>query len=184
MVGDLTFEEYKEFYEQRGFLPDDVSPRKNSLSDRQLKTRYNKYLKRREKQQRKIERKKEEIQNLQPTSETCLFERRLQWEGEVEHHRDLVENAGPLLDQVDRAHVIGRGRCPALKEDEENIVPLNRYSHSLLDQYKDPIYGTPISSEVHRAIWAFIVGERELENLEEKEKAANLKPIASKSKIM
>ena len=61
--------------------------------------------------------------------------------------------------KLDVAHVISRAQSPTLKYDIENMVLLNRYSHTNLDRYRDPVLGVPISQETVEKWWCFIVGE-------------------------
>ena len=166
----MSFEEFLEFYNARGHLPGDVSPRKNRLNDRQLEARYQKYLRKLEKQEEKMQKKKEEVQSQAQKRKPveCKLIKRLREEGHTELLADLAEAAGPMMEKVDQAHILSRGAYPEMREDEENIIGLNRYSHTLLDEFRDPIYGVEIGKEHHRKIWAFIVGEAKLRTLREK----------------
>ncbi len=71
----------------------------------------------------------------------------------------LKKNAEKLFYILDCAHVFGRGSNAHLKFEIQNIVLLNRYSHSMLDQQKHPINGHHISKVEHRNWWKAIVGE-------------------------
>lgn len=58
-----------------------------------------------------------------------------------------------LLSRIlDPAHIIPKGQNPSLKYDENNIILVCRYFHSLLDNLKHPVYKTSITSE-ERLLW-------------------------------
>ena len=65
----------------------------------------------------------------------------------------LRKNAGSYLNQLDAAHYRAVSEMPELVYDQNNIVLLNHYSHSLLDDYKDPITGKPIDEQTHNKWW-------------------------------
>jgi hypothetical protein len=158
----MTFEDFKNYYVERGSLPNDVGRRKNKLNDKQIKSRYDKYLK---SEQKKIDRRerlntddkwKELVSNLDLTR--CALVDRLMIINNDKDLSQLYEKAGPWIDIIDPAHIFGKGSYPHMKYDKENILPLNRYSHSCLDQNRDPITGEPISNEEIRKIWKLLVG--------------------------
>ena len=57
----------------------------------------------------------------------------------------LKKNAGPFLFSLDPAHYIAVSEDPSIMYIPENIVMLNRYSHTNLDNYRNPITGEPIT---------------------------------------
>ena len=59
----------------------------------------------------------------------------------------LRKNAGSLMDRVDPAHIIPVSENPYIMYEASNIITLNRYSHSNLDSFKDPIDGHSITKE-------------------------------------
>lgn len=65
----------------------------------------------------------------------------------------LRKNAGPLINTLDPAHFLPVGRYPELCYDKDNIITLNRYSHSMLDSMHDPITGKPINKEMQTKWW-------------------------------
>lgn len=69
----------------------------------------------------------------------------------------LRKNAGSYLQILDAAHYRAVSERPELTYDPNNLVLLNRYSHSLLDDYKDPITGKAISAEEHAEWWTRIL---------------------------
>ena len=69
----------------------------------------------------------------------------------------LKRNAGSLLNTVDAAHYRPVSERPDLIYDPNNIVCLNRYSHSNLDDFKDPIDGHSILPEDAERWWRRIL---------------------------
>jgi hypothetical protein len=59
----------------------------------------------------------------------------------------LVANSSGLHTQLDCAHIRPRSTYPELKYDVNNVVLLNRYSHSCLDMRRDPVSGRKIPQE-------------------------------------
>lgn len=165
----MSLEEFKLFYKERGFLPNDVVRRKNPLNEKQIITRYNKFLKSEEKRKERMLRnsfdeKWEEFKLTLDLSECSLLKkfRKLQCQTELEF---LIENSGNLIKVIDPAHVFSKGAYPHLKYEKENVVALNRWSHSCLDSRKHPVYGGPISEEEYVFWWKFIVGEERYQKL-------------------
>lgn len=169
----LSYDEFLDFYKERGFLPNDISKSKNKLNEKQLKFKYEKYLK---SEQKKIDRRerlsKEDPQWTEVKSKLnlteCYFKKYLEKNGLIEDLHNLYKNAGILLSIIDPAHVFGRGSYPHMKYDLNNIVPLNRYTHSCLDQNRHPITGKSISHEEVRSFWILIVGIETYRNLFER----------------
>jgi hypothetical protein len=73
------------------------------------------------------------------------------------------EKAQYLMETIDFAHYLGRGAHILEKYNPDNVVLLNRYSHSMLDQLKSPITGENITSEQWNYWWEFIIG-KEMKN--------------------
>ena len=153
----MTFDEFKEFYKEKGYLPNDVGTRKNKLNETQLRTRFKKYEKTLERKEYTIDIQWEELKENLDFSE-CSLIKRLKEEQMYDEFYELQNNAGWLLKTIDPAHVFPKGGYPYLKYDLENVVPLNRYSHSCLDTMRDPISGEPIDKEKHELFWMFIIG--------------------------
>lgn len=180
----MTFEEFKDFYEQRGFLPNDVGPRKNKLNKKQIKTRYRKYLEQEEKKRlankrtfekasrkgytKKVDERWESLKEQLDLRE-CQLVDRIKSEENYQLLMEIMWNkGGHLLKIIDPAHVFSRAEAPHMKYDLDNVVPLNRFSHSMLDIMRDPITGESISKEVHDEYWEFIVGEEKYKELKER----------------
>ena len=66
---------------------------------------------------------------------------------------------------LDAAHVFGKGAFPWMRFDEKNVVVLNRFSHSCLDNGKSPIDGKMITDDERKIWWKRIVGEKDWEYL-------------------
>ncbi len=75
----------------------------------------------------------------------------------TEEMRTLMSNAGILWKVLDVAHIKSRGSSPDKKWDLNNVVLLNRYSHSMLDQGKHPLRGTSISPAEKAEWWKRII---------------------------
>ena len=69
----------------------------------------------------------------------------------------LRKNAGKYMNIIDPAHYRSVSERPDLCYETNNIVCLNRYSHSNLDDFKDPIDGHSISSEEVNEWWIRIL---------------------------
>jgi len=165
-----TFEDFCAFYRERGFLPNDVGRRKNPLNEKQLRSRYEKYLKSEEKKRLAQERyfsKDERWEDLKSNLDLseCSLLKRLEEFRELEYLEDLRLSAGHLFFVIDPAHVFGKGAYPHMKYDLDNVVPLNRFSHSMLDQNRNPITGEPVDSEEVRKWWTFIIGPEKYSEL-------------------
>ena len=52
-----------------------------------------------------------------------------------------------LSDELDCAHIKGKGSYPELNYDMNNIVLISRYFHTLLDQHRHPIFRHIITEE-------------------------------------
>ena len=167
----MTYQEFVELYQKYGKTPLQINPPKNTLNEKQLKSAYKKYLKREEKREEKIiqslvderwEKVKKEVWDrdrgkcqltpLLTAGELIIF----------------LEKSGHLKEIIDPAHIYGKGAYPFLKYDPENVVLLNRYSHSMLDTYRSPVDGSPISQAEHTQWWCRIVGTKRYMRLEEK----------------
>lgn len=167
----MSFDDFKAFYIKNGRCINDACARKNKMNEAQLKQRYKKYLDSSQKKQAAFERyRKKSSQKVvkidkrwQETKKAidkkkgrkCWLIFRLS-ENEL---RELRKHGGMLVEQVDRAHIFRKSNYPHLKYNVDIIVPLNRWSHSCLDQYRHPITGVPISNEEHLYWWRRIVPE-------------------------
>ena len=163
----LSYTEFEKFYKSHGFCFGSMSRPKHTWSEKELKAHYDQYLRKeeRKKEQKAIKPLKEDFPNPEGPK-ICQLSSVLH----PDEMQALREYAGSLLSILDRAHVFGRGSCPQLRNDPDNIVWLNRYSHNNLDQSRDPISGLQISSEKVIRWWQIIVGEERYARLLQKSK--------------
>lgn len=76
----------------------------------------------------------------------CRFWRCLTSQERVQFYKIHKDNLY-LCNNLDVAHVEGKGRNPGEKTNLENVVLLNRLAHSLLDTYFDPLTKEKITAE-------------------------------------
>ena len=69
----------------------------------------------------------------------------------------LKKNAGSLLNILDPAHYRAVSELPEEIYNPNNIIALNRFSHSNLDSFRDPIDGHNISKEEVNNWWIRIL---------------------------
>lgn len=162
-----SFNEYKEYYEKTGKLLNDPYIRVRKLNERQLRTRYEKYQKKEEKRLKK---------SFIPDSKWLIIREEIfirdnyrcrLWKVlTMEEKKEVLEDASLFaLNDIDPAHVFGKGSCPKMKYVPENIVTLYRTFHSRLDAYLNPLNGTPISNSEREEWWKRILGEEEYKKL-------------------
>lgn len=172
-----TFEEYQENYNLTGRIPNEISPRKNKLNEVQLKSKYKKYCAKKEQNNLLISEEtgytiKVDLQwdNLkdQLDLENCQLIKRLKEEKMDSAIGLLKTNAQWLIKTIDPAHIFPRSGYPFMKYDVDNVVPLNRFSHSCLDTMRDPISGENITKEEQQTFWMFIAGKEVYKELEER----------------
>ena len=193
----LTYDEFVSYYEQKGKTINQMMKPKSQLNEAQLKRRYDAYVKSEEDKAKKflekVESVDEEWQELkQKLTERdgsgCRLIKLLQAIPKsftlatsipepctitikgVEDLACLRENASGLLYVIDMAHIFPKGAHKNLYYDLDDVVWLNRYSHSMLDSYRDPIRGKSISSTELSLWWRFIAGNDVYERLLEKVK--------------
>lgn len=156
-----------------------MSPPKNPLSDRQLESKYNKYLKKLEKQKEKINRQMEKSLKTIKTDKDWesvkkeVYDRdracQLWYKLTRKEIEEVKDQTGYfLLDTEDYAHVFGRGVYPHLKYDPDNVVMLTRLFHSRLDHFYNPISGEQIDKKEQEEWWIRIVGIKRYKRLKKK----------------
>jgi len=172
----LTFDQYKDYYEKWGKCVTQLTKPKQHLNEKQLKSSYNRYVKSEEK---KILKRDRMLFNRQDTElRKNIFARdhyycRLDKILFKDEYKLLKENAQHLHILLDPAHVFGKGAYPHMRFDEDNIVVLNRYSHSMLDTQKNPLTGEAISKEEKIKWWIRIVGKELYQELKKRTKEKN-----------
>lgn len=165
-----SLEEFISFYEFYGYCINDCVFRKNRMNKKQLKSRYNKYISSEKIKILRMERLQEKDfkwEDLKSKIDltTCSFLSLLEREQRFKEVGFLKEKANILLKIIDPAHIFGKGAYPHLKYDVDNIAPLNRFSHSMLDQNKDPITGENISFEKKMEWWIYLIGKEKMDQL-------------------
>jgi len=181
----MSFEEFVAFYDKHERMPQQMNKPRKSLSIRQLEKGYQKYINalyKKEDRERRIF-QKSIIKKTDTKDEKWVNIRNKVFTRDGNSCR-LIEVLNPVeieelhkragkyfLSILDPAHIFSRGAYSKLYYDPDNIVVLNRYSHSLLDNAKHPIFGNPISKDEREMWWIRILGKRHYENLKEKANA-------------
>lgn len=165
----LSREEYKEFYRNRGRCPDSKAVGQK-LNERQLDSRYDKYVEKQKRQREKHKFKLDEqwIELKSHLVQECALIRALRNAGRITDIHAIYQNGKFLVKTLDGAHIISRQKAPYMKYDPDNVVMMNRYSHSMLDFMKNPIDGSPITKEEQDEWWKFIIGEERWNRLNER----------------
>ena len=73
----------------------------------------------------------------------------------------LKKNVGIQLNILDPAHIFPVSLDTSIMYEPANLVQLNRYSHSMLDNMKDPITGKSITRNKVYDWWQKIAGEKQ-----------------------
>ncbi len=166
-----SFDDFLAFYSKNGFCLGAFSRERKCWNEKELKAKYEKYIRSLSRAEEKQAQKKEFERPIPDPSGPmrCSLIERLQTDPERCHLEIQLSAAGSfLLHQIDRAHVFGRGPFPHMKYDIDNLVWLNRWSHNNLDQYRDPISGKSISAEDVEWWWRYIVGNERYDRLANK----------------
>ena len=160
-----SLDEYILFYKKTGRCLDATSLSSvKPLNDRQLATRYDRYARREDAREEKLAGLRDRvnpdaelIRQCRDRDQSCVF---IKFLGDSPRIRELELKAGPFLTTLDVAHVFGKGAYPWMRRELENVVLLNRYSHSMVDQGKHPIDGTPMDPYAKESFWfgLFTVG--------------------------
>lgn len=69
----------------------------------------------------------------------------------------LKKNGGVLLEKTDPAHIIAVSENDTIMYEACNIITLNRYSHEMLDSFRDPIDGHRITKSEVQKWWIRIL---------------------------
>ena len=165
----MTFEDFVAIYEKTGKCPQQMSKPKHTLNERELKTRYDKYIKP----------KKEKVQKgswddplwqevadkvWKRDSGQCRLLSKLKIDNPELYLYFIKNNMKSLYTKLDLAHIIPRSQSAELYYEPSNIILLNRVSHSNLDTYHDPVTGKSITKEEHEKWWRYISEKMERTN--------------------
>jgi hypothetical protein len=150
----LTYEEFVKYYFKYKRFPDFSYNNPNKvLNEKQLLSKYNKYVKwfenkkkKKEEDIKKIKSKKiiyESDKKMQECKVLCMKRADYKceiWEVLTAEEKNLVKpRIFKKLKELDPIHVISRSQSKKLYYNPENIIIGQRYFHSLIDSYKDPI---------------------------------------------
>lgn len=171
----LTYEQYKEFYDKRGYCVDSVGVPKNGFTERQLKYKYEKYVIKEERKLNNVNKKKyqkREIKKdvewervraeafaLNPNAEEF-------WESlNAEEYKIMKRMCKGEFGKLDPCHIFGKGSYPNGKYIVENIIIAPRYFHTKMDNYINPFTNKFMSAKERDEIWKKIIGEKVFEDL-------------------
>ena len=178
-----SFDEFKEYYLKHGRCINDIQPRKNALNDVQLKTRYKRF---QQSEKLRLDRATTALRKAMGKQKGKTFSDvvDVRWEGvrqlvlnrddyecrlmniiDYDDYITLKTKGGLYTKTLDIAHVLSRGTYPQLKYEPDNLVALNRYSHSMIDGSRHPVSGEPISHERTLELWVDIMGEDQYNRL-------------------
>ena len=89
----------------------------------------------------------------------------------------LKKKGGVLLDKKDPAHIIAVSENETIMYEACNIVTLNRYSHEMLDSFRDPVDGHNITKGEAIKWWLRILGtdKRQYKEFKELLESKNIK---------
>lgn len=161
----MNYAEFKAFYEKHGYCISDISFSQKTLNEKQLIRKFNKYVKSLTRKGAKVDILWRDVRKevFDRDNSECQLTNKL-----TEASRQMLRhNAGHLFYIIDPAHVIRRTKSAKLKYDPDNVVCLNRYSHSMLDNHKSPITGERISDDEVDLWWSIIVGAERFKRLKE-----------------
>lgn len=178
----MLWEEFISFYQKYGKMPHQIHKPNNPLNEQQLRNGYQKYCtsigKTNERNERNVEKMREKIyqidekwiqireQVFRRDGYKCVLLKNLtQLEYSI-----LQMNAGKMIKIIDPAHILSRSTHSKLYYNVDNIVTLNRYSHSMLDSFHHPLYGNSISKEEQQEWWIKIIGKNRYDMLVKKSK--------------
>lgn len=161
----LDRQEYFHYYQTRGYLPNGIRPKK-SLNEKQLLTRFLAYQRsENRKETRRLEKSERTYSDEQLILDCWARDKECQYLHLLKMHdpeaeRDLRQLAGPLLNKQDVAHVFSKGAHSWMRYDLQNVVLLNRHTHSMIDQGKHPMTGKPITPGWKKEFWVLLFGQQ------------------------
>lgn len=160
----MTFEDFVAIYEKTGKCPQQMSKSKHTLNERELKIRYEKYNK---VKNEKIQKGSWDDPQWKEVADKvwkrdkgqCRLLSKLKIDNPELYVYFIRNNIKSLYDKLDLAHIVPRSKSKELYYEEENLILLNRISHSLLDSYHNPITGVAINKIQHEEWWQYITGK-------------------------
>ena len=159
----MTFEEFVNQYKKYGKCPGQMSKPGHILNERELKTRYEKYIKPKKEKTQKGSWDDPLWQEVadkvwKRDKSECRLLSKLKIDNPELYLYFVNNNMKSLYTKLDLAHIIPRSQSRILYYEEENLILLNRISHSLLDSYHNPITGESINKVQHDEWWVYIIG--------------------------
>lgn len=159
----MTFEEFVSIYKKYGKCPGQMSKPGHTLNERELKTRYEKYSKPKEKKVQKgswEDPKWKEVADIvwKRDRGQCRLLSKLKIDNPQLYVYFINNNLPSLYSKLDLAHIIPRSQSSELYYEPTNIVLLSRPIHSNLDSYHNPITGISINKIQHDEWWEYIIG--------------------------
>ena len=167
-----SFNEFKNFYRERGMCMGDSHRATKPLNPTKLERKYKKYINKLNVTQEKLNVKRDSwntVKNkiFQRDNNTCQLYTKLA-ANEKKQVSFLLDSE--IFGTLDPAHVFGKGSYPHMKHDVDNIVSLYRLFHSRMDAGQDPLTGKSISKRRITEWWMYIVGYDRYTQLEERSK--------------
>jgi len=163
----MSFEEFAEYYKQHGMCKGDAFRRKNKYTQKQLKTRYEKYM--RKHNDEGLSKDQELREAVLRRDRGCRLFDAMTWQEKIDVAREGIDTAG-----TDVAHIFNKSTYPHMRYDIDNVVLLCRTFHNRLDAYKHPITGKRISKADTERFWMRIVGIKMYNELKMKAKEGKI----------
>ncbi len=158
----LSYDEFVAYFNKYGRFPRGAYSRKRPPNEDELKHRYERYL-RSEGRSEDYRSDKQRTEEVTPEgSRRCVL---LNIVSNSDDEEILRHNAGHLLFILDRAHVFNKSSYPWMRYLSDNVVWLNRFSHTCLDTQCDPITGRSTTPEMISSWWQLLVGDERYERL-------------------
>jgi len=167
MIELQDYETYKDYYLSNKRFSDGqyCNPEKFPLNEKQIKSKYEVYVKRFDKKQVKTNSKyKQNIYDAEELVRNEDPEADLFW-GSLsdEQYKIVKKEMRKSLDFsiIDPCHILSRGSCPQLSNEPLNIIMAPRGFHTYIDQFLNPFSEKheSINREQQDQIWIDIIGE-------------------------
>jgi len=159
----LDFEEYVNYYKKYKRCLGQMQNPKHTLSERELKSKYEKYIKPKKEKTQKGSWDDPLWQEVadkvwKRDKNECRLLSKLKIDNPDLYLYFIKNNMKSLYTKLDLAHIIPRSQSRILYYEPSNIILLSRPVHSNLDTYHDPITGKAITKEEQEGWWRYIVG--------------------------
>lgn len=171
----MEFEQFCEHYQKYGKCPNQLSKPLHILNEKELLTKWKSYCKAKTKSSQKIQKGVigdplwDEVSDIVwKRDKECRLLSKLKIDKFEDYKYFISSNPYSLIQKLDLAHIISRSASKNLYYDPDNIIILNRVSHSFMDQYCDPITGKSITKDQRENWFRYIVGDDKYEKLLEK----------------